>query len=151
MRTPAGEPRQTADEVNGPDLELFLPAEPESVSIARQAVCGVGDVLMLDEGRIADVALAVTEACTNVVMHAYPEGSGDYDLRLWVQHRRLLITVRDFGEGITPRVPAAKTGLGLGLPLMLAVCDEVAFARGVDGSTEVRLVFRLSPNGRPEQ
>lgn len=152
MRIPAGERRHTADEVNSPDLELSLPADPESVSIARQAVCGVGDVLTIENGRIADIALAVTEACTNVVMHAYPDGPGDYDLRLWIQHHRLLITVRDYGEGITPRVPAAKTGLGLGLPLMLAVCDEVAFARGGDGSTEVRLVFRLGPdNGGGER
>jgi serine/threonine-protein kinase RsbW len=138
---PAHERR--ADEVAMPDLELHLPALPESVSIARQAVCGVGDALVMEEGRLADVALAVTEACTNVVMHAYPEGDGDYELRVWVQHHRVLIAVRDHGEGVTPRMPGAKTGLGLGLPLMLAVCDEVTFARGVDGSTEVRLAFRL--------
>ena len=131
------------EEVAVPDVELRLPARPESVSIARQAVCGVGDALVMEEGRLADVALAVTEACTNVVMHAYPEGDGDYELRVWVQHHRVLITVRDHGAGVTPRMPGAKAGLGLGLPLMLAVCDEVTFARGVDGSTEVRLVFRL--------
>lgn len=135
--------RRPAEEVAMPDVELLMPAVRESVSIARQAVCGVGDALMLEDARLADIALAVTEACTNVVMHAYPDRSGDYELRLWIQPHRVLITVRDHGEGVTPRMPDAKAGLGLGLPLMLAVCDEVTFARGTDGSTEVRLTFRL--------
>ena len=147
-QAPAGDRR--AEEVALPDVELRLPARPETVAIARQAVCGVGDALMLEEGRLADVALAVTEACTNVVMHAYPDGDGDYELRVWVQHHRMLIVVRDHGQGVTPRMPGAKAGLGLGLPLMLAVCDEVTFARGVDGSTEVRLAFRLDDGGTPE-
>lgn len=146
-QAPAGDRR--AEEVALPDVELHLPARPETVAIARQAVCGVGDALVLEEGRLADVALAVTEACTNVVMHAYPEGDGDYELRVWVQHHRMLIVVRDYGQGVTPRMPGVKTGLGLGLPLMLAVCDEVTFARGIDGSTEVRLAFRLDGGETP--
>jgi anti-sigma regulatory factor (Ser/Thr protein kinase) len=142
---PAAERRP--DEVAVADVELHLPARAESVSIARQAVCGVGDALLMDEARLADVALAVTEACTNVVMHAYPEGAGDYELRVWIQHHRVLIAVRDYGGGVTPRMPGSKAGLGLGLPLMLAVCDEVTFARGADGSMEVRLAFRLDEGG----
>ena len=148
-QAPAGDRR--AEEVTVPDVEMLLPARPETVSIARQAVCGVGDALLLEEGRLADVALAVTEACTNVVMHAYPDGGGDYELRVWIQHHRVLIAVRDHGEGVTPRMPGAKAGLGLGLPLMLAVCDEVTFARGVDGSTEVRLAFRLDDEAGPAE
>ena len=146
-QAPAGDRR--AEEVALPDVEMHLPARPETVAIARQAVCGVGDALVLEEGRLADVALAVTEACTNVVMHAYPDGDGDYELRVWVQHHRMLIVVRDHGQGVTPRMPGAKAGLGLGLPLMLAVCDEVTFARGIDGSTEVRLAFRLDNGDTP--
>ena len=40
-----------------PDVELYLPARPESVSIARQAVCGVGDALLMEEGRIQEAQL----------------------------------------------------------------------------------------------
>ena len=146
---PSPQAERRADEVAVPDVELRLPARPESVSIARQAVCGVGDALFMEEARLADVALAVTEACTNVVMHAYPEGDGDYELRVWIQHHRVLIAVRDHGGGVTPRMPGSKAGLGLGLPLMLAVCDEVTFARGTDGSMEVRLAFRLDDGDEP--
>lgn len=145
---PGGEERrEVAEEVSVPDVRLVLPADADSVGLARQVVSGVADALGLDGGRAADIALAVTEACTNVVMHAYPDGAdapggvGTYDLRVWMQHRRLIVTVRDQGQGIAPRV-GGKAGLGLGLPLMLAICDEVAFARGSEGSTEVRMTFR---------
>lgn len=148
------ERRQVTDEVSVPDVRLTLPADADSVGVARQVVSGVGDALRVEESRLADIGLAVTEACTNVVMHAYPDGrdapdgvSGSYEVRVWVQHQRLIVTVRDQGQGIAPRL-GGKTGLGLGLPLMLAICDEVAFAHGAEGSTEVRMTFRL--RGAPE-
>ena len=56
-----------------PDLQLHLPARAENVAVIRHALGGLGDALGLDPGDLADMKLAVTEACTNVVMHAYPE------------------------------------------------------------------------------
>lgn len=142
-------PQQGPEAVAAPDLELLLPASPESVSVARQVVTGVSDCVGLDEDRRAEVALAVTEACTNVVMHAYPDGDGRYDMRVWLQQRRLVVSVRDQGRGIAPRLPDQKQGLGLGLALMLATCDEVSFVRGGEVSTEVRMTFRLPDGGGP--
>lgn len=130
--------------MSAPDVELVLRAEPESVALARQAIRGVGDCLSWLDGRADDVALAVTEACTNSVLHAYPDDDdgGDYAVRVWAGEAALTITVSDRGGGITPRVPSAKAGLGLGLPLMVAIGDEVSFSRHESGGTEVRLVFR---------
>lgn len=139
--------RRPGAEVTAPDVELLLPADPESVAVARQVVSGVGDCVGLDEHRVAEVALAVTEAATNVVMHAYPDGGGRYEMRVWVQEHRLVVSVRDHGAGIAPRVPTAKPGLGLGLSLMLATCDEVSFVRGGEAATEVRMTFRLEDEG----
>ena len=134
--------------VNGsdPHVELTLLADAESVVLARQMVRGLVDFLGWDDASRNDVSIAVTEACTNAVQHAYPEGDGEYVVRAWVDGERLVVAVRDEGQGITPRLDAGSAGLGLGLPLMLAIGDEVTFSSDADGATEVRLVF--SPGAR---
>ncbi len=124
-----------------PHVELVLPADPESVVVARQMVRGLIDVLDWDDASRNDVSIAVTEACTNAVLHAYPDGAGEYAVKAWVEPDRLVIAVRDQGRGITPRLDSGAAGLGLGLPLMLAISDEVAFTRDGEGATEVRMVF----------
>ena len=55
-----------------PDLEISLPARPENVAIVRHVLGGVGDALGVDPAVLADVRLAISEACANVVVHAYP-------------------------------------------------------------------------------
>lgn len=132
------------------DVELILPAEPESVGLARQMVRGILDSLGWSEESRTDISIAVTEACTNSVLHAYPDGGEDreFEVHAWVQPESLVVAVRDNGQGITPRVPSPAAGLGLGLPLILAIGDEVAFASD-DGVTEVRMTF--SPSSRQER
>jgi serine/threonine-protein kinase RsbW len=129
------------------DVELILPAEPESVGLARQMVRGILDSLDWSEESRTDISIAVTEACTNSVLHAYPDGGEDHEFEVhaWVDAESLVVAVRDHGQGITPRVPSPAAGLGLGLPLILAIGDEVAFASD-DGVTEVRMTF--SPSSR---
>lgn len=123
------------------DVELVLPADPESVALARQMVRGILDSLGWGEESRTDISIAVTEACTNSVLHAYPDtDEGEYEVHAWVEPERLTIAVRDRGTGITPRVPSPAAGLGLGVPLMLAIGDEVSFAT-VQGVTEVRMTF----------
>ena len=59
-----------------PDLELKLPARAENVAVVRHAFGGFSEVLDVDEQTLSDIKLAVTEACTNVVIHAYDESRG---------------------------------------------------------------------------
>jgi len=126
------------------DVELVLPAEPESVALARQMVRGVLDSLGWGEESRTDISIAVTEACTNSVLHAYPDGDGgEYEVHAWVEPEKLIVAVRDRGRGITPRVPSPAAGLGLGVPLMLAIGDDVSF-HTEDGVTEVRMTFSRS-------
>ncbi len=124
------------------DIELVLPAEPDSVALARQMVRGILDSLGWGEESRTDISIAVTEACTNSVLHAYPEttADGEYEVHAWVEPERLTVAVRDRGMGITPRVPSPAAGLGLGVPLMLAIGDEVSFGSD-EGVTEVRMTF----------
>lgn len=129
-----------------PDVELILPAEPESVAVARQMVRGLVDALEWGEESRTDISIAVTEACTNAVLHAYPgDTEGEYEVHAWAEPERLVVAVRDHGGGIVPSVTSPTAGLGLGLPLMLAIGDEVTFSND-DGMTEVRMTF--SPGSR---
>lgn len=132
-----------------PDVELVLPAEPESVALARQMVRGILDTLDWGEESRTDISIAVTEACTNAVLHAYPDAEdGEYEVHAWVEPERLVVAVRDRGRGITPRVPSPAAGLGLGVPLMLAIGDEVSFHTD-EGVTEVRMTFSRESRQAP--
>ena len=123
---------------------LSVSAEPESLSVVRQAVTAVADLLgMSSEGR-DDLRLAVTEAATNVVVHAYPEGPGTMRIEVWPMPDSLVIHVTDHGTGIVPRVERVSPGLGLGLPLMAALADEMFIVAAEDGSgTHVGMTFKV--------
>jgi serine/threonine-protein kinase RsbW len=124
------------------DLEITLPARAENVAVVRHAVGGLGDVLELDEQTLSDIKLAVTEACTNVVVHAYPDGEGPMGLRAVVADDGLVIVVSDRGRGIVPR--ADSPGLGLGLPLIATLAESLELGSGRGEETEVRMTFDLS-------
>jgi len=124
-----------------PDLELTLPARPENVAVARHAIGGFADVLEVPDQTLADVKLAVTEACTNVVVHAYPNSEGPMGLRASVDDSVLRVVVVDEGRGILPR--ADSPGLGLGLPLIATLAESLELGTGANEETEVRMSFRL--------
>jgi anti-sigma regulatory factor (Ser/Thr protein kinase) len=132
-----------------PDLEIILPARAENVAVVRHAVGGLGEVLDVDDQTLSDIKLAVTEACTNVVVHAYPDSVGPMGLRATVDDRRLDLVVIDRGRGIVPR--ADSPGLGLGLPLIATLAESLELGTGRDEETEVRMVFDLgAPVGGAE-
>jgi serine/threonine-protein kinase RsbW len=125
-----------------PELRLVLPARPENVALVRQALSGVVDVLKLGEGSLLDINAAVSEACNNVVMHAYEGAEGPMDIYLCIQQTELEVIVKDEGVGIRPNVP--EPGLevqGLGLSLIQALTDRVEFLGGMGEGTTVRMSF----------
>lgn len=130
-------------DVMAPDLVLTLPARAENVAVVRHAFGGLGDALDVDDQVLADVKLAVTEACTNVVVHAYPGGEGPMEIAASVRDERLSIVVRDDSRGMLPR--PNSPGLGLGLPLIATLAESLELGRGADDRTEVRMTFRLLP------
>jgi anti-sigma regulatory factor (Ser/Thr protein kinase) len=134
--------RGTAAEPVTPDLELTLPSRPENVAVVRHALGGFGDALDVPDQALADIKLAVTEACTNVVVHAYPDGrEGPLEVQATLSGEQLTVVVRDEGQGITPRPDSP--GLGLGLPLIASLADTVQLGRDEEGRTEVRMGFSL--------
>ena len=124
-----------------PDLVLTLPARAENVAVVRHAFGGLGDALDVDDQVLADVKLAVTEACTNVVVHAYPSSDGPMEISAAIRDGRLAVAVRDEGRGMLPR--ADSPGLGLGLPLIATLAETLELGRSDDDRTEVRMTFRL--------
>jgi anti-sigma regulatory factor (Ser/Thr protein kinase) len=122
-----------------------VPAVPENVAPIRHAIVDLAARLGADEDVRTDVALAVGEACANVVLHAYPPG----DVGPLVVHAsqpsdsvELVITVIDQGQGMAPRPDSP--GLGLGLPLIANVSERLEIHDGPDGvGTELVMAFPL--------
>jgi anti-sigma regulatory factor (Ser/Thr protein kinase) len=128
-----------------PDLELSLPARAENVAVVRHAFGGFGDAFGVDDQTLSDIKLAVTEACTNVVVHAYPDREGPIEVHATMADGRLVVLVRDEGQGIVPR--ADSPGLGLGLPLIATLAESLELGTGSEDQTEVRMTFVLDENG----
>lgn len=124
------------------DVELVVPAAPDSIAVIRQAVSGVCEALGADPRVIGDVKLAATEACTNAVLHAYADREpGTVELDASARDGELVLVVRDHGSGMTP-APMAE-GLGLGLPLIAALTTTVTIEEAEGGGTEVTMAFAL--------
>lgn len=131
------------------DVWLSVAARAENVAVVRQALVGLCEALAVEGNVVADVKLAVTEACTNVVVHAYGDEPADTDameVEAGPNGTHLVVLVRDHGRGIVPR--ADSPGLGLGLPLIAAVADSVQIAgSAAEGRTEVLMTFPLNGSG----
>jgi serine/threonine-protein kinase RsbW len=123
-------------------LRLVLPNRAENVALVRRALSGVVDVLELGEARLLDINAAVSEACNNVVVHAYEGTEGPMDVLLSIQPAELVVVVSDHGVGIRPNVPEPDREVqGLGLSLIQALTDRVEFLGGTGEGTQVRMVF----------
>lgn len=98
----------------------------------------------VSQRRREDVALAVAEALSNVVVHAYDglDGPGDVWVDAWIDDDALQVAVCDDGHGMTRRHPSP--GLGLGLALMGQVADTLRIERHASApGLRVRMTFAL--------
>jgi len=126
-----------------PDMELALAARAENIAIVRHALGGLGEAYAVTDQKLADIRLAVTEACANVVVHAYPDGSsGPMEVLAHYGTDELTVVVRDRGCGIRPR--SDTPGLGLGLSMMAALAKSVQLGHDGEAGTEVRMTFALA-------
>jgi serine/threonine-protein kinase RsbW len=126
-----------------PDIELALPARAANIAVVRHAFGALGEAFAVDEEILSNIRLAVTEACTNVVVHAYPDDDeGLLEVAATLREDKLEVVVRDEGPGIGPR--PGSPGLGLGLPLIASLTESVQLGRDEDERTEVRMIFPLS-------
>ncbi len=128
---------------DSPDLELSIPARAENVAVVRHLLGGVGDVLGLDPEILDDIRLAVSEACANVVVHAYPDADGLLIVHVYASPAGVTVAVRDHGSGMAPRTDSP--GLGVGLPLIASLTRTLELSAPAGGGTEVRMAFDIEP------
>jgi serine/threonine-protein kinase RsbW len=120
------------------DIRLTIPARPENVAVVRHVLGALANALALPPAVVDDMRLAVTEACTNVVRHAY-ETEGTIDVVVRPRGDALEVVVADEGRGLGCSPDTA--GPGLGLPLIAALADTFEIERGRDSGS--RLVMRF--------
>jgi serine/threonine-protein kinase RsbW len=135
-------------------VRLTFPAKPDYLLLARLALSGLARELPLGDELVADLKLAVTEACGNAVRHAYVGTNGDVSVIFAIDDSRLVMTVEDSGEGIrapdsiaeAAMAPTGPLESGMGMPIIRAIVDELSVEQGEDGrGTVVRMVKYLTP------
>lgn len=125
-------------------LERRLPADPASITALRRAVIDYAARGGVSQRRREDVALAVSEALSNAVMHAYhrrdDDERGEIRVKARIDAAVLEVAVCDDGDGMQSR--RDSPGLGLGLALMSQVTDRLLLeSRGPEHGMRVRMTF----------
>lgn len=134
-----------------PALRLALPANAENIAVIRQALGGMAAELGADPELIDDIKTAVSEAATNAVVHAYPEGEGGpIEVLATARGSQFEVVVRDRGVGMQPRpLEPQEPSLRVGLALIGALADQVEI-RGEQGAgTELKIGFDLERQDDP--
>jgi serine/threonine-protein kinase RsbW len=125
-------------------LQMSLPARAENVAVVRHALAGLAERIGMEESGVADLKTVVTEACMNVVVHAYPDDEpGLLEVEAVPEPEGLTVVVRDYGRGIRPRPEADRPSLRIGLTLIAALSNSFEIKGGVDRGTEIRMHLYL--------
>ena len=131
-------------------LQIILPAKAENVAVVRHALAGLAEEIGMQEPGLADLKTVVTEACMNVVAHAYQDGPGPLHVEAMPDEDGLTVIVRDEGAGISPKADVAQPSLRLGLSLIAALSSSFAISGGLDRGTEVTMRLPLQGDGSGE-
>jgi serine/threonine-protein kinase RsbW len=130
-------------------VRLTIPAKPEYITLSRLALAGLSRVRTLPDDTLADLKLALTEACSNSVRHAYDGGEGHVDISFELHDDRLVVEVADDGTGFEPDGAGKDedeelTEGGLGIAIIRSIADEVEIGGGPGGrGSRLRFVKRL--------
>jgi len=130
-------------------IRLSIPAKPEYITLGRLALTGIARLRTrpLPQEVLGDLKLALTEACTNSVRHAYGDGEGMVQIVYELHPDKLVVEVADDGEGFEP--PAARGDAaaedelsegGLGIAIIQAVADELEIRERAQGGSSLRFV-----------
>ena len=122
-------------------LRLRVPAVATEVATVRHAVIEMAAAHGIGGRPREDIALAVSEACSNVVMHAYRHETapGSLAVDAYRDDGEFFVVVRDEGIGMTPR--ADSPGLGLGLGLIAGLAKRLEIGSRQPGGASVTMVF----------
>jgi serine/threonine-protein kinase RsbW len=132
----------------GRSVRLTIPARPEYITLGRLALTAIAGVRPLSDETLHDLKLALTEACTNSVKHAYQDGTGSVDIVYELHRDRLAVEVGDAGSGFEAREDMAGVAGdleegGLGIAIIRALTDEVEIGKREGGGSRLRFVKLL--------
>jgi serine/threonine-protein kinase RsbW len=130
-------------------VRLRVPARAQHIALARLALSGLADIVALPDEQLADLKLALTEAVSNSVRHAYADGAGFVSIAYELTGDALAVEVVDDGRGFDPDRPPPLEGEeltegGLGIAIIRTIADEFELDSrpGVRGS-RLRFVKKL--------
>ncbi len=124
--------------VAGSSVRLTIPAKPEYITLGRLALTGIAKLCPVSDETLSDLKLALTEACTNSVRHAYRKGkAGFVEIVYELRPDRFVVEVADSGSGFREAEPVEGTEEltegGLGIAIIRAVADELEIGERTDG------------------
>jgi serine/threonine-protein kinase RsbW len=134
-------------------IRLTIPAKPEYITLGRLALTGIARLRPepLRQEVLGDLKLALTEACTNSVRHAYAGGEGLVEILYELHDDKLVIEVVDEGEGFEPPAEPSTALIdeelsegGLGIAIIEALADEFEIRERPQGGSFLRFVKHLS-------
>ena len=141
---PLTDPEAGAD--GGRTVHLRIPAKAEYITLGRLALTGLSRLQELSEETLADMKLALTEACSNSVRHAYNGDAGTVDILYELQADRLIVEVCDEGSGFDLAEDEESDELtegGLGIAIIRSIADELDIERRDSGGSRLRFVKLL--------
>ncbi|HWD84202.1 MAG TPA: ATP-binding protein [Solirubrobacteraceae bacterium] len=121
-------------------VQLELESRPESVTLVRSMLAGLGEYLEFDPELMDDLKTAISEACNNVVLHAYRGETGPLRVSMNVTEDDFQVSVRDEGIGIQ-RISPAVNRMGVGLAVISALARRAEFLSEPERGTEVKMSF----------
>ena len=133
-------------------VRLRIPARAEYIALSRLALAGLARVRPFSDEVLADLKLAITEACSNSVRHAYDGGEGMVEIVYRLEPGRITIEVADEGPGFDhdgePGLPEEHdlSEGGLGIAIIRSIADELEIGRG-DAGRGSRLRFSKALEG----
>ncbi len=151
-----GEPGQMHGGLRDPEAHALRSAESSAerlvrrvhavadhIADVRRAVLAFAREHGASSAALPDIALAVSEACTNVVMHAYIDAApGPLNVEAYHENGELVVIVADEGRGMAPRPDSP--GLGLGLTLIARLADRVEVTQHTPTGTKLQMTFAVS-------
>ena len=132
----------------GPTVRLRLESRPQTLTIVRGMLGGVAELLSIDPELLDDLKTSVSEACNNVVLHAYGGEPGPMEVGLFVTDDHFSVRVSDAGVDMPAPPPAGDVSQGIGLSVIRALTEDVQFSSAPGGGTEVRMDFSVRRDGR---
>ena len=138
--------RDDLGEALPPPLSWDYSAVAGSVPLARSALVAVARSAGAADDQLEAVRLAVSEALTNAVIHAYPRRGGRIHVTAWTVPGEFIVEIADDGLGFQTHTDTP--GLGMGLGLISQLTDDFTIRQPHSGGTEVRMRFWLQSEAR---